>query len=309
MDAALIDETRALIRAANGRDPDAMMELGKRMLVGRSAPRSVPQGSALVLGAAEQGHVEALALSAVVVALGLVAPANWDAALVQLRRAGDAGHSTAGRQLALLEQLDDAAPSAELICSSPKVWSAKALAPPEVCAWLIERAHGRTALATVYDAAAGSLGASTYRTNSLFEFDLAELDLVTVWVRRRIAALLRVEESRLEEANVLHYAPGQEFGRHFDFIQPNVPGFAADLALKGQRVSTALIYLNDGFGGGETEFVRPKLKLKGAPGDAILFSNVGPWGEPDIASLHAGLAPTSGEKWLFSQFVRAKPLY
>ena len=29
---------------------------------------------------------------------------------------------------------------------------------------------------------------------------------------------------------------------------------------------------------------------------------------PDYESLHAGLAPTRGEKWLFSQWIRSKPV-
>ena len=309
MDAAAMDETRVLIRAANAGDTTAMVEVGKRLLVGRVAPHSIPQGAAMVLAAAERGDANALALSAVIVALGLAAPPNWDAAIAQLHKAAGAGHTGAAGQLAVLERLNDPMPPVEMACASPKVWWARGLAPPQVCAWLIERAEGRVELATVYDAAAGALQANSYRTNSLFEFDLGELDLVVIWVRRRLAEAMRVNENQLEESNVLHYRPGQQFGRHFDFIQPNVPAFAAELAAKGQRISTGLIYLNDDFEGGETEFVGPKLKLRGAPGDALLFSNVGPWGAPDISSLHAGLAPTSGEKWLFSQFVRAKSLY
>lgn len=309
MTAAAVEETRALIRSANAGDPGAMVEIGRRLLVGRGAPLSVPQGAAMVLGAAERGDAEALALSAVIVALGLAAPANWDAALGQLRKAAAAGHLGASRQLLLLDGLGNAIGTPESVSTSPRAWWVRSLAPPEVCAWLTGRADGRTELATVYDAAAGALNANAYRSNSLFEFNLAELDLVTIWVRRRLARALAVRETQLEESNVLHYLPGQQFGRHFDFIQPNAPAFASELAQKGQRIATALIYLNDDFEGGETEFVMPKLKLRGAPGDALFFSNVGPAGEPDIASLHAGLAPTAGEKWLFSQFVRAKPLY
>lgn len=303
------EETRALIRSANAGDPAAMVEIGRRLLIGRGAPKSIPQGAAMVLGAAEKGDPAALALSAVIVALGLVAPANWEAALGQLRRAAAAGHEAADGQLRLLERLDDRMGEAEPVSTSPRAWWVRRLAPAEVCAWLTARAAGRTELATVYDAAAGSLQANSYRSNSLFEFNLAELDLVTIWVRRRLARALATPETRLEDSNVLHYLPGQQFGRHFDFLQPTVPAFAAELAEKGQRVSTALIYLNDDFEGGETEFPMAKLKLRGAPGDALFFSSVDARGEPDVASLHAGLAPTSGEKWLFSQFVRSRPLY
>lgn len=38
------------------------------------------------------------------------------------------------------------------------------------------------------------------------------------------------------------------------------------------------------------------------------FSNTDPAGAPDYATLHAGLPPTTGEKWLLSQWIRSKPV-
>jgi hypothetical protein len=35
-----------------------------------------------------------------------------------------------------------------------------------------------------------------------------------------------------------------------------------------------------------------------------MFTNVLPDGSPDRRMSHAGLPPTAGEKWLFSQWVR-----
>jgi prolyl 4-hydroxylase len=39
-----------------------------------------------------------------------------------------------------------------------------------------------------------------------------------------------------------------------------------------------------------------------------MFSNLDPAGRPEPASLHAGLPPTRGEKWIFSQWVRDRPI-
>jgi prolyl 4-hydroxylase len=50
------------------------------------------------------------------------------------------------------------------------------------------------------------------------------------------------------------------------------------------------------------------MKLKGAAGDAFLFHNCdAATGTPDRATLHAGLPVTSGQKWLLSKWLRAKP--
>jgi hypothetical protein len=48
-------------------------------------------------------------------------------------------------------------------------------------------------------------------------------------------------------------------------------------------------------------------RYRGAKGDAILFRNVDSTGAPDRATLHEGLAPTRGEKWLLSQWIRMPP--
>ena len=38
--------------------------------------------------------------------------------------------------------------------------------------------------------------------------------------------------------------------------------------------------------------------------DALVFWNLTPAGEPDYRTAHIGTAPTRGEKWLFSQWIR-----
>ena len=47
-------------------------------------------------------------------------------------------------------------------------------------------------------------------------------------------------------------------------------------------------------------------RFKGRTGDALFFWNVDLSGAVEPKLLHAGLPPTRGEKWLFSQWVREK---
>lgn len=304
-------QTRDLIQRSNAGDPVAMTEIGRRLLVGRDAPKAPDKGAALLLAAADKGHAEALALAAVVVAAGVTTASNWPAALDLLRRAAAAGDNGAARQLDVLGERDAqallTAPPGEAAYAAPRIWWVRGLATAAECAWLVDRARGRLEQATVYNAAVGRLDAVSERSNSLFEFSLAETDLVVLSIRRRLASALQVAENRLEPSNVLHYAVGQYFGRHFDFLQPNVPAWAEELKTKGQRAFTGLIYLNNDFEGGETDFPRLGQQYRGGVGDALFFANLNSWGQPDIDTLHAGLAPTRGEKWLFSQFVRDRP--
>jgi prolyl 4-hydroxylase len=99
-----------------------------------------------------------------------------------------------------------------------------------------------------------------------------------------------------EPLQVLRYRPGQEFKPHRDCTD--------DVA--NQRVWTMLVYLNDGYAGGETEFLETGLKVRGGTGDGLLFRNADEAGRPDMRTLHAGLPVTSGEKLLASRWIRQK---
>jgi prolyl 4-hydroxylase len=108
----------------------------------------------------------------------------------------------------------------------------------------------------------------------------------------------------MEHTVILHYAPGQQYFQHYDFLEEGDPGGAQDIAQRGQRVFTFLVYLNDDFAAGETGFPRLNWRYKGRKGDAVFFWNVTPDGVCDRETLHAGLPPAQGEKWLLSQWIR-----
>ena len=126
-------------------------------------------------------------------------------------------------------------------------------------------------------------------------------------VRARIAAIAGLPIDALEPLGVLNYQVGQAFTPHYDAFDTALPGHAADVIRRGQRVATFLGYLSDDFEGGETDFPTLGLRFRGKPGDGIFFQNVDAYGRPDLRTLHAGLPPTRGEKWLLSQFLRNQP--
>lgn len=61
---------------------------------------------------------------------------------------------------------------------------------------------------------------------------------------------------------LLRYEEGQEFGEHVDTISGRH---------EGNRQLTALIYLNDDYQGGETNFSRQGLTVQASAGDVLLF--------------------------------------
>jgi hypothetical protein len=40
----------------------------------------------------------------------------------------------------------------------------------------------------------------------------------------------------------------------------------------------------------------------------LLFDNIDPGGAPDHDTVHTGMPPTSGEKWVLSQWIRTRPV-
>jgi prolyl 4-hydroxylase len=270
-----------------------------------------PEAMADVRRRAEAGDGEALAFGAVLAALGAGEPQSWETALARLRRAAERGWAPAAGQLEVIGGgLADwfAFGPKERLCLAPRASAIRGFLPPAACRWLIERARGRTGRAQVFDQATGAAALDAGRSNTAFEFQFEDLDLVVLLARARIAAAVSTLTGALETVQVLHYAAGETFERHFDFLDPAEPGLAEEVARRGQRVATFLVYLNAGYEGGETDFPRAGFRFRGAAGDALMFANVDAAGHPERLSLHAGLPPTRGEKWVLSQWIRDRAL-
>ena len=112
----------------------------------------------------------------------------------------------------------------------------------------------------------------------------------------------------MEGATVLHYSPGEEITNHYDFVNPKIPNYEQEIRERGQRIATFLVYLNDDYEDGETDFPQLNLRYHGGKRAAMLFSNALPNGDPDLRMVHAGLPPRDQEKWLMTQFIRNRPV-
>lgn len=158
--------------------------------------------------------------------------------------------------------------------------------------------------AMVYDFRQRSLRLDPMRTNRNAPLSVTDTDLIVQLIRARIALSTNVPASHLEPPEILHYAPGQQYRLHVDFFHPSVPHFAEIVREQGQRILTLLLYLNEDYTGGATDFPRLGMKFRGAPGEALLFENVNASGEGDMRTAHSGMPVTAGNKWLFSQWIR-----
>jgi prolyl 4-hydroxylase len=313
-----------LANAAQRGDAEAMTQLGKRIIVGDRAPRLRRQGIGLLGDAVKMGSAEAADRLAVIHAAGVVAPPDWPQALKLLTLAAERGWLPARAQLEVLASMltggapaslaDEArleqllVPEAGVVVhEDPRISRFPGFVSEQVCDWLIERARGRLERARVYDAQRKLDVIDDSRTNSFAVFNAMEADLVHLLVQTRMAVGCGQPVKHMEASTVLHYAVGETIGHHYDFVDPALPGYADEVRARGHRVATFLVYLNDGYAGGETIFPRIGVRHAGRRGEGLLFVNTLADGQADLRTLHSGEPPTRGEKWVFSQFVRDRP--
>jgi prolyl 4-hydroxylase len=197
-------------------------------------------------------------------------------------------------------------PQGAALSASPRIAIAPSFLSPGICDWLIRLGRPYLKVAQTYDPESGAIREETGRSNSAAELGGGRMDTVLAFVRARIARLADLPVRALESTQLLHYEVGQEFRAHHDYFDVSFPGYAREVAERGQRALTVLVYLNEDYAGGDTAFPVIGRSFKGRKGDALIFWNVTDDGAPDPNTLHIGTAPMRGEKWLLSQWMRVK---
>lgn len=196
----------------------------------------------------------------------------------------------------------DTPAAAETVSDRPRAVLFRRFLRPEICDHLMATAGPRLRREQVlgFD---GQRRTHPHRTSTGAIIGFGFADMPSVYAGREMARLAGLPYRHGEPISILRYRQGQEYRIHYDFLGPNDP----DLAAHGQRLKTALLYLNEGYEGGETHFIAPDLRFSGVTGDILVFDNVGADGEPDFKSRHAGLEIRGGEKWLASLWLRDRP--
>jgi prolyl 4-hydroxylase len=236
---------------------------------------------------------------------GIGGERDWPEAIRLLEQLSEIGDQSSAEQLALLSAMplnEKGDPlrfaEGERVLDTPEVTLFRCFASPAECSYLVRVAGPAFQPATVGHVSGGTQQQNQQiRTCEVAAFPWITEDLVIQAFNRRIAAASATKAECGEPLQVLRYRPGQEFKPHRDCLAPG----------ENQRVMTMLVYLNDAYEGGETEFLKTGFKVQGSTGDAILFRNADEAGNPDPDSLHAGLPVTSGVKLLASRWIRQRP--
>jgi prolyl 4-hydroxylase len=303
----LMEELRAVVAAhgegaavrlveqrAGAGDAGALTMLGHWRLFGTYVPRDLAAGRRLIAEAARQGDRDAALVEVALVANG-VGAAPDPARAAELLAAID--HPEAAAQRRLLADADRAIPKSTVLREKPYVARLDGLWSAGECDHVIAKATPRMQPSWVVDPASGRRVRNPVRTSDGTNFGPLDEDIVLHLLNERLARATGTVWAQGEPLHVLRYEPGQEYRWHVDAL----PGVA------NQRTTTVLVYLSDGFDGGETAF-EGGLTVRGRPGDAIVFSNVTADGRVDAETRHAGRPVTAGTKWLATRWIRARPI-
>ena len=128
-------------------------------------------------------------------------------------------------------------------------------------------------------------------------------------VSKLVSELTNLPMENQEKFQLVRYQKGQKYNHHLDSCNPQAGDYKhciENAKNHGARKFTFLIYLNDVFHGGETDFPKVGIKIQPRKGCAVLFKNLLPYSrQSDPESLHAGLPPTHDvEKWIINVWVR-----
>ncbi len=284
-------------REAEGGHAEALFILANWRLWGVYGPRDLPAVHGLLAKAAAAGWAEAAPLLANLIGNGTGCRSDPERARQVLEQLAGTD-PRAAEQLALLSAMPTVTPPVEQALSTdPDVRMIRDFLTAKECDYLVRNAGPKLQPSMIVDPHSGRPRPHPVRTSSSMNFDPSSEDLVVHAINRRIATMTATDVEAGEPLHILRYAPGQEYRLHFDAL-PNV---------SNQRQWTALIYLNQGFGGGETAFPDIAIKTRGRTGDCLIFRVTSDDGLADRRLRHAGLPVTEGVKWLASRWIRQRP--
>lgn len=285
--------------AASAGDPEALLALANWKLFGVYGPRDASAAHQYLERVARSGSAEAARMWANLVGNGTGCEADPARARNILRDFASAD-SHALRQLAMLDEIklqDTAQWPVEVMSTTPPVRVLRGLLLPSECAYLRSVAEPELRPSFVVDPRSGKRIPHPIRDSSGMNFGPPDEDLVIQAINRRIATATGTPFACGEPLQILRYAPGQQYKPHLDSLPSAL----------NQRDWTVLVWLNDGYSGGETDFPELGIRVRGNPGDALVFRNISETGEPDHRTRHAGRPVSSGVKWLASRWIRQTP--
>ena len=165
-------------------------------------------------------------------------------------------------------------------------------------------------LDTALVSAVGAAKTSDGRTGSVAWVKHDHTPIVRGLVKR-VSNLVGIPVRHAESLQVVHYGETQEYKPHFDAYDMTTEKGQQRTAKGGQRLVTALMYLNEVEDGGGTIFPKLDLEVEARPSRMVIFHNVGDNDLEDLTrhrhSLHGGSPVWGGQKWACNLWFRQFP--
>jgi len=140
-------------------------------------------------------------------------------------------------------------------------------------------------------------------TQSVFEGNNSNINSVNKIINNNspeISSILKkfsekfpIHKGKFEDLKVVKYTKGGFIPIHTDYGPSAI------------RTHTILLYLNENYEGGETEFPNLNKQFKLNTGDILYFHNFDSHGNPTKLALHQGNVVKSGEKLICNLWVKA----
>lgn len=186
--------------------------------------------------------------------------------------------------------------------TAPLLWTVPALFTTEECANILEQGKPGPWLAATVNAESGRVVDTRIRSSTTAVLrDPALADELFRRIRPHVPARMTTEmgdRGRIGmdvvgiylPLRIYRYEVGQQFGLHQDQSYAGEGGT--------QSLLTLMVYLNEGFSGGETDFPEQSRTIVPKTGESLLFQH---------KLLHAGKPVTEGTKYVLRSDVLYRP--
>ena len=181
--------------------------------------------------------------------------------------------------------------------SAPSVALFSSFASSSVCRGLIDSSRPLLVESTVIDNDTGASILNNHRSSSTAYLG-HEWDFLTA----HIASVFGFSPESGERPQIQRYGLGQQYKPHHDYFCNK--DFAEINRRGGQRVATAILYLNTVPFGGGTEFPELGITVSPVEGFLLFFRYRLDDGSSDPRLFHAGLPVLAGEKFILTQWFR-----
>jgi prolyl 4-hydroxylase len=193
-----------------------------------------------------------------------------------------------------------------VLSNSPVVYTIDNMLTDEECEHFISLSKGKLKRALVSDNSKGVQSNGRTGSNCWLNH---ELDSVTKSVGNKISKIVGIPLLNAEAYQIVYYDETQEYRQHYDSFDHDYSEKSLRcLNYGGQRMATALCYLNTVEEGGGTKLTKINLETKAIKGRMLVFWNVLPNSNiKHPLSEHAGMPVIKGYKYAFNLWFRECP--